>query len=421
MDNIERGKQILKSLTRQPDIVGLAKSHDKARYNEIYSPQQRSIKRYNDKIKTTFRYRNYKACTKDPDFRNYSELSPLCELDNPTFLRLRAILKTALKMPYAQRVRHVEEHQLAMATPAYFYVFRTSRNMLTRKTPYTTCAHAVKYKQLMDLQPFMSIKMQNLLADEFAEAEHKMFITRQLELNAIDTDYLETWLINLDIHMDSSLVFLEIVMLWSYISEYIPTFYNTYNLFVNEPQGRGTLQTSIVDGFTKLFNLFELYTEYLVKEAGASPEPAVKYFEQLAKQAVIELEELETMVDDPNDLSEEDMQEMRKFNEIKTEMLPAFLKQKAQFFREIISEVETKKKHLVNYFGKSPFNYKQNKDNNLLTKLDEDVKELNGHCWVQGKCAQKIFDYLKLKPGLSKPLSKAQVDLPPSDDEFTEN
>jgi hypothetical protein len=62
-------------------------------------------------------------------------------------------------------------------------------------------------------QKYLCGTMENRLVDQFEEAEHQSFITRQLEANAIDTDHLETWLTKWNIHMDSSLAFVEIVML----------------------------------------------------------------------------------------------------------------------------------------------------------------------------------------------------------------
>ena len=122
-------------------------------------------------------YTNLKTCTQNNVLRRYSELTPYSHLDHPWNKRLKAIYKTTPNQPHATRLRQNEQIQLTMISMKHENFLRTVKIMLERHTLYTTCKHAIKYKIMMDLQPFLSIKMQNRLVDEFEEAEHKSFIS----------------------------------------------------------------------------------------------------------------------------------------------------------------------------------------------------------------------------------------------------
>ena len=70
----------------------------------------------------------------------------------------------------------------------------------------------------------------------------------------------------------------------------ISSFINRYYNFVKINRDVNPLQRSIENGFDTLFHLFELYCQYLAEDTGFDSSSAVKYFDQLVKQATRELQ-----------------------------------------------------------------------------------------------------------------------------------
>lgn len=358
---------------------------------KLQSDFNRWVREYNAELKTAAENARVTGAVLD-----YQRILEKSQLDHALYIRLRIFSRTEHTMSHALREQQSKK-TLTMAIMGYFNNWRTAQAFLKRDTSYSQCCNAVIYKQFLDIRPLLSCKLQAALVDEFETKEHLEILTTQLELCAIDTYHLDKRLKVLRIHEGSSLVFVEISMLWVQISEHIPEFIKELVKYADNEKVTisqrqmdiNNLQKRIEAGFDKMFILFNWYCEYLVHEVGYDALSAVTYFDELVTQA---RKDFEAKMPSTQKIESRYTQYKRKSKPTKsaTPIAATFI---VQFFYDSENALKSRQEQ---FYARWKNDHKPSeilKPQNRLPELDKLIRAVKGDLWIKGKSLDKLLAY----------------------------